>query len=110
MSAEIERHFRFEVAALGQPAVPHKRRRRIEAQVGTMRTPAGEDHDWACRSAWFCRPSLTTVPSQPFQVGTPATATLIDLMSGRTPEIRNRTIASALVVRGSRDENFRDAV
>jgi DNA-binding LacI/PurR family transcriptional regulator len=61
-------------------------------------------------AARFCRPSLTTIPSRPFVVGTLAAATLIDLMSGRVPEERNRLLETELVVRGSTDGKFDETV
>jgi hypothetical protein len=38
MSAEIEKYPRFQIAVLGQPAAPHKRHRRTNAEVNTANT------------------------------------------------------------------------
>jgi DNA-binding LacI/PurR family transcriptional regulator len=52
----------------------------------------------------FCRPSLTTIVNDPIEAGHLAADMLIDLLSGRTPAVRNIVKPSRLVVRGSTGE------
>ena len=55
----------------------------------------------------FCRPSLTTVTSNPYETGAVAADVLIELMSGNKPKNRHTMIATELVVRGSTDDKWR---
>jgi DNA-binding LacI/PurR family transcriptional regulator len=52
-------------------------------------------------AARFCRPSLTTVTSEPYLCGKLAAEMLVELMSGRTPPSPNIILESQLMVRGS---------
>ena len=60
-------------------------------------------------AARFCRPSLTTVTSEPDACGRLAADILIDLMSGRSPKVRKQVVATKLIVRGSTDEHYKDS-
>jgi LacI family transcriptional regulator, galactose operon repressor len=52
-------------------------------------------------AAQICRPSLTTVTSNPKATGEAAANILIDMMSGRTPKQQKPVIQTNLVVRNS---------
>jgi DNA-binding LacI/PurR family transcriptional regulator len=52
-------------------------------------------------AASFCRPSLTTVTSEPYLCGKLAAEMLVELMSGRQPKVRNVVVKTQLKVRGS---------
>jgi len=52
-------------------------------------------------AAAFCRPSLTTVPSKPYQTGAAAADMLITLMSGNVPAEKRQLLETDLIVRGS---------
>ncbi len=55
-------------------------------------------------AASFCRPSLTTVTSEPYLCGKLAAEMLVELMSGRQPSERNVVVKTQLKVRRSTQE------
>lgn len=52
-------------------------------------------------AAAFCRPSLTTIPSKPYETGAAAADMLIALMSGKAPVQKRQLLETQLVVRDS---------